>query len=117
MASHGRGRRCPGPLRKRQRRAVHGSEVDAAQQVGERHALARDLVLVFQEGAVAAYGRDDLALRWVTDTNPAEGVHSRFPPAVDGEFAVYQADMKNHGAGSDYPTTPGHFDSPNACNY
>ena len=30
---------------------------------------------------------------------------------------VYQPDMKDHGTGPDYPTTPGHFDQPNACSY
>jgi Ca2+-binding RTX toxin-like protein len=37
--------------------------------------------------------------------------------AYDEVAIVYQPDMKDHGAGSAFPTTPGHFDSPNACTY
>jgi Ca2+-binding RTX toxin-like protein len=37
--------------------------------------------------------------------------------AYDEVAIVYQADLNKHGVGPDYPSTPGHFDSPNACNY
>lgn len=37
--------------------------------------------------------------------------------AYDELALVYQSDMKAHGTGPDYPTTPGHFDAPNACGY
>jgi len=37
--------------------------------------------------------------------------------AYDEVAIVYQSDIKNHGAGADFPTTPGHFDAPNACSY
>jgi hypothetical protein len=30
---------------------------------------------------------------------------------------VYQADLNDHGVGPAFPTTPGHFDAPNACAY
>jgi Ca2+-binding RTX toxin-like protein len=30
---------------------------------------------------------------------------------------VYQADLNDHGVGPAFPTTPGHFDAPNACVY
>ena len=28
---------------------------------------------------------------------------------------VYQSDIKDHGSGKAFPSTPGHFDDPNAC--
>jgi len=28
---------------------------------------------------------------------------------------VYTQDLKAHGSGKAYPSTPGHFDDPNAC--
>jgi Ca2+-binding RTX toxin-like protein len=37
--------------------------------------------------------------------------------AYDEVAIVYQSDIKSHGAGADFPTTPGHFDAPNACSY
>jgi hypothetical protein len=37
--------------------------------------------------------------------------------AYDEVAIVYQADINQHGAGQAYPTTPGHFDAPNACAY
>jgi Ca2+-binding RTX toxin-like protein len=30
---------------------------------------------------------------------------------------VYTSDIRSHGNGQAFPTTPGHFDSPNACTY
>ncbi|MEU9688884.1 calcium-binding protein [Amycolatopsis japonica] len=35
--------------------------------------------------------------------------------AYDELALVYQPDMKDHGTGPAFPTTPGHFDNPNAC--
>jgi hypothetical protein len=35
--------------------------------------------------------------------------------AYDELALVYQADLSGHGAGSAFPSTPGHFDNPNAC--
>ncbi|MFI5712709.1 hypothetical protein [Kribbella sp. NPDC051620] len=35
--------------------------------------------------------------------------------AYDELALVYQADLSSHGAGSAFPSTPGHFDDPNAC--
>lgn len=37
--------------------------------------------------------------------------------AFDELALVYQSDIKDHGNGKAFPTTPGHFDSPNACSY
>jgi Ca2+-binding RTX toxin-like protein len=37
--------------------------------------------------------------------------------AYDEVALVYQADLNEHGVGKAYPSTPGHFDSPNACAY
>ncbi|WP_370961912.1 hypothetical protein [Amycolatopsis sp. cg9] len=36
-------------------------------------------------------------------------------PAFDELALVYQSDLQGHGAGPAFPTTPGHFDNPNAC--
>jgi hypothetical protein len=35
--------------------------------------------------------------------------------AYDELALVYTADIKDHGNGQAFPTTPGHFDNPNAC--
>ena len=35
--------------------------------------------------------------------------------AYDELAFVYQADSRDHGAGKAFPSTPGHFDDPNAC--
>jgi hypothetical protein len=35
--------------------------------------------------------------------------------AYDELALVYQPDIKAHGSGPDFPTTPGHFDQDNAC--
>jgi hypothetical protein len=35
--------------------------------------------------------------------------------AYDELALVYQADLSTHGSGSAFPSTPGHFDDPNAC--
>jgi hypothetical protein len=35
--------------------------------------------------------------------------------AFDELALVYTGDLSAHGAGSAYPTTPGHFDDANAC--
>jgi Ca2+-binding RTX toxin-like protein len=35
--------------------------------------------------------------------------------AFDELALVYQSDLSAHGSGSAYPSTPGHFDNPNAC--
>jgi hypothetical protein len=35
--------------------------------------------------------------------------------AFDELALVYQADISEHGTGSAFPSTPGHFDDPNAC--
>lgn len=35
--------------------------------------------------------------------------------AYDELGLVYNSDNKDHGTGKAYPTTPGHFDSDNAC--
>jgi hypothetical protein len=37
--------------------------------------------------------------------------------AYDEVAIVYQADLNAHGVGQAYPSTPGHFDDPNACSY
>jgi Ca2+-binding RTX toxin-like protein len=37
--------------------------------------------------------------------------------AFDELALVYTSDIKSHGNGKAFPTTPGHFDSPNACVY
>ena len=35
--------------------------------------------------------------------------------AFDELALVYQGDINGHGAGSAYPSTPGHFDDPASC--
>jgi hypothetical protein len=35
--------------------------------------------------------------------------------AYDELALVYTSDNKDHAVGSPYPTSPGHFDDPNAC--
>jgi hypothetical protein len=35
--------------------------------------------------------------------------------AYDELALVYTSDIKDHAAGSPYPTSPAHFDDPNAC--
>ncbi|WP_206794239.1 calcium-binding protein [Amycolatopsis sp. MtRt-6] len=35
--------------------------------------------------------------------------------AFDELALVYQSDLQEHGSGPAFPTTPGHFDNPNAC--
>jgi hypothetical protein len=37
--------------------------------------------------------------------------------AYDELALVYTGDINAHGAGKAFPTTPGHFDNPNACTY
>jgi hypothetical protein len=35
--------------------------------------------------------------------------------AYDELALVYQSDLQAHGSGPAFPSTPGHFDDPNAC--
>jgi hypothetical protein len=53
---------------------------------------------------------------WSTGAGQASGdVTTSGTSAFDELALVYQSDNNDHGSGSAFPSTPGHFDSPNAC--
>jgi RTX calcium-binding nonapeptide repeat (4 copies) len=53
---------------------------------------------------------------WGTGAGQASGDVTTSGTAAFDELAlVYQSDNNDHGSGSAFPSTPGHFDSPNAC--
>ncbi len=62
--------------------------------------------------------QQDFLQRWAYSLGAGQGaadVTTAGTSAFDELALVYQADLQNHGAGPAFPTTPGHFDNPNAC--
>ncbi|HEY3483328.1 MAG TPA: hypothetical protein VGL02_31015, partial [Streptomyces sp.] len=62
--------------------------------------------------------QQDFLQRWAHSLGAGQGpadVTTAGTSAYDELALVYQADLQEHGAGPAFPTTPGHFDNPNAC--
>jgi Ca2+-binding RTX toxin-like protein len=60
----------------------------------------------------------DFLQRWASSTGAGQApgdVTTSGTSAYDELALVYTGDINGHGAGSAFPSTPGHFDNPNAC--
>jgi Ca2+-binding RTX toxin-like protein len=60
----------------------------------------------------------DFLQKWAAAMGAGQGltdVTTTDTSAFDELAFVYNSDNNGHGAGSAFPTTPGHFDDPNAC--
>jgi putative pyrroloquinoline-quinone binding quinoprotein len=69
----------------------NGAEVDRTRldYSNQPPLLARDLVLTVQQGVVAAYGREDLGLRWATPFPASTSGYYNLLAAVDGEYGAW----------------------------